>query len=251
MPIRDMDMYATWQRRESHSQATTSCSTSTVIPSSSQGVLDDGVGVPVGSNRGASGIDGVLSTAAGFAAGLKRCVTLTVGDVSFLHDINGLNLLRTGVCVCLCAIILGIINCTICCFASNILCSVALFQCVLAGHCFVSSCWSLCSPVAILVVGAKPSKMMYAGDMQPPLTVVLINNGGGGIFSFLPIADAVMPEVFTPLWATPQNVDLAGVLSLLTQPLLTAQKRQLGAYISMVGSMYMEHSQSVVLLELQ
>lgn len=52
--------------------------------------------------------------------------------------------------------------------------------------------------------------MMYAGDMQPPLTVVLINNGGGGIFSFLPIADAVMPEVFTPLWATPQNVDLAG-----------------------------------------
>lgn len=56
---------------------------------------------------------------------------------------------------------------------------------------------------------------MYAGDMQPPLTVVLINNGGGGIFSFLPIADAVMPEVFTPLWATPQNVDLAGVLSLL------------------------------------
>lgn len=99
MPIRDMDMYATWQRQQSHSQATSSYSTSTVTPSSSQGVLDDGVGVPVGSNRGASGIDGVLSTAAGFAAGLKRCVTLTVGDVSFLHDINGLNLLRTGVCV--------------------------------------------------------------------------------------------------------------------------------------------------------
>lgn len=48
--------------------------------------------------------------------------------------------------------------------------------------------------------------------MQPPLTVILINNGGGGIFSFLPIADAVVPEVFTPLWATPQNVDLAGQL---------------------------------------
>ena len=55
---------------------------------------------------------------------------------------------------------------------------------------------------------------MCAGDMQPPLTVVLINNGGGGIFSFLPIADAVMPEVFTPLWATPQNVDLAGAVFL-------------------------------------
>ena len=49
-----------------------------------------------------------------------------------------------------------------------------------------------------------------AGDSQPPVTVVLINNGGGGIFSFLPIADAIPDDVFTPLWATPQNVDLAG-----------------------------------------
>ena len=81
MPIRDMDMYATWKH-----------------VSSSQGIVADGSGCPVGSNRGASGIDGVLSTAAGFAAGLKRPVTLVVGDVSFLHDINGLNLLRTGWC---------------------------------------------------------------------------------------------------------------------------------------------------------
>lgn len=27
-----------------------------------------------------------------------------------------------------------------------------------------------------------------AGEARPPLTVVLVNNGGGGIFSFLPIA---------------------------------------------------------------
>ena len=47
-------------------------------------------------NRGASGIDGVMSSAAGFAAGLGRAVTLVVGDISFLHDVNGLNLLRTG-----------------------------------------------------------------------------------------------------------------------------------------------------------
>ena len=62
---------------------------------------------------------------------------------------------------------------------------------------------------------------MYAGDMQPPLTVILINNGGGGIFSFLPIADALAPEVFTPLWATPQNVDLAGQQSQCTCQLST------------------------------
>ena len=99
MPVRDMDMYATWQRQCSNAQASTSYTPGEVHTSTSkpcQGVLDVGVGVSVGSNRGASGIDGVLSTAAGFAAGLKRPTTLVVGDVSFLHDINGLNMLRTG-----------------------------------------------------------------------------------------------------------------------------------------------------------
>ena len=52
--------------------------------------------MPIACNRGASGIDGVLSTAAGYAAGLRRGVTLVIGDVSFLHDCNGLSLLRTG-----------------------------------------------------------------------------------------------------------------------------------------------------------
>ena len=55
-----------------------------------------GLAAPVAANRGASGIDGVLSTAAGFAFGLSRAVTLVVGDISFLHDINGLSLLRSG-----------------------------------------------------------------------------------------------------------------------------------------------------------
>lgn len=55
-----------------------------------------GFSTPVSANRGASGIDGVLSSAAGYAEGLGRGVTLAVGDVSFLHDVNGLNLLRTS-----------------------------------------------------------------------------------------------------------------------------------------------------------
>ena len=50
-----------------------------------------------------------------------------------------------------------------------------------------------------------------AGEMRPPLTVVLINNGGGGIFSFLPVAEEVPSDIFSQLWATPQNVDLAGM----------------------------------------
>ena len=66
-----------------------------------------------------------------------------VGDLSFLHDINGLNLLRTR-------------------------------------------------------------------EARPPLTVVLINNKGGGIFSFLPVKGEVTEEQFSTLWATPQNVDLEG-----------------------------------------
>lgn len=86
MPIRDLDMYAT----------TRSPCTASSSASQGQGPVQAGIGAPVACNRGASGIDGVLSTAAGFAAGLGRGVTLVVGDVSFLHDINGLNLLRTG-----------------------------------------------------------------------------------------------------------------------------------------------------------
>ena len=41
------------------------------------------------------------------------------------------------------------------------------------------------------------------------MTVLLINNGGGSIFSFLPIADSLPPDTFNRLWTTPQNVDLS------------------------------------------
>ncbi|WP_448562297.1 2-succinyl-5-enolpyruvyl-6-hydroxy-3-cyclohexene-1-carboxylic-acid synthase [Trichothermofontia sp.] len=88
-------------------------------------------------NRGANGIDGILSTACGIAHRGQPSVLLT-GDLALLHDTNGL-LLRKN----------------------------------LVGH----------------------------------LTIVLINNNGGGIFELLPIAQFEPP--FTDFFATPQNIDFA------------------------------------------
>ena len=66
MPVRDMDAFA----------------------------APGGPNVPVASNRGASGIDGTVATAAGFAEGLGRPATLLIGDLALLHDLNSLALLR-------------------------------------------------------------------------------------------------------------------------------------------------------------
>ena len=92
----------------------------------------DGPAVPVFANRGASGIDGILSTAAGIAAA-RGTATALVGDQAFLHDLNAL-----------------------------------------AG----------------------------IARLQPSLTIVLLNNGGGRIFSLLPIADDT--ETFSP-WFDAQH----------------------------------------------
>ncbi|TNV21472.1 2-succinyl-5-enolpyruvyl-6-hydroxy-3-cyclohexene-1-carboxylic-acid synthase [Buttiauxella sp. B2] len=51
-------------------------------------------GYPVFSNRGASGIDGLLSTAAGVQRATARTTLAIVGDLSALYDINSLALLR-------------------------------------------------------------------------------------------------------------------------------------------------------------
>lgn len=45
-------------------------------------------------NRGASGIDGLIATAAGCAAGSQQPMVLLIGDISFFHDLNSLQLAR-------------------------------------------------------------------------------------------------------------------------------------------------------------
>jgi 2-succinyl-5-enolpyruvyl-6-hydroxy-3-cyclohexene-1-carboxylate synthase len=90
--------------------------------------------LPVAANRGASGIDGTVATAVGFARGLERPVTLLIGDLALLHDLNSLAMLR---------------------------------------------------------------------DVR--VVVVVLNNDGGGIFSFLPVAS--QRQFFEPYFGTPQGVD--------------------------------------------
>jgi 2-succinyl-5-enolpyruvyl-6-hydroxy-3-cyclohexene-1-carboxylate synthase len=88
-------------------------------------------------NRGANGIDGILSTAFGIAYKNQSSVLLT-GDLAFLHDVNAL-----------------------------------LIKPNFKGH----------------------------------LTIILINNHGGGIFEFLPIsAPAFEREIFEKYFAMPQSV---------------------------------------------
>jgi 2-succinyl-5-enolpyruvyl-6-hydroxy-3-cyclohexene-1-carboxylate synthase len=107
--------------------------------------------ITVRSNRGANGIDGVVSTALGSAAVATGPVALVVGDLSFLHDLNAL-------------------------------------------------------------VAAK------LHDLSA--TIVLVNNDGGGIFSFLPqgtasIPGAGLPERYEELFGTPHGIDVGPIVTAL------------------------------------
>lgn len=53
-----------------------------------------GTDVPVYANRGASGIDGTVATAAGVVEGRGAPATLLIGDLALWHDVNSLALLQ-------------------------------------------------------------------------------------------------------------------------------------------------------------
>lgn len=94
--------------------------------------------VRIMANRGANGIDGVVSSALGASAASSQeePTVLVIGDLSFFHDLNGL---------------------------------------------------------------------LAARLYRLNLTIVLVNNDGGGIFSFLP--QAAYPEHFEQLFGTPTGLD--------------------------------------------
>jgi 2-succinyl-5-enolpyruvyl-6-hydroxy-3-cyclohexene-1-carboxylate synthase len=66
MPVRDMDTHA----------------------------ATHGAAPEVATNRGASGIDGTISSAAGFVRGTGRPTVCVIGDLAMLHDLNSLAMLR-------------------------------------------------------------------------------------------------------------------------------------------------------------
>ncbi|UZD46513.1 2-succinyl-5-enolpyruvyl-6-hydroxy-3-cyclohexene-1-carboxylic-acid synthase [Peribacillus frigoritolerans] len=99
--------------------------------------LNNEKGIQTIANRGANGIDGVVSTALGVSTVSKNTV-LAIGDLSFFHDMNGL-------------------------------------------------------------LAAKLQKQN--------ITILLVNNDGGGIFSFLPQANE--REHFETLFGTPHGLDFS------------------------------------------
>ena len=124
-------------------------SEATLVVASSMPVRDvEAFGLPrerpprVLANRGANGIDGVVSTAIGVALATAGPTVALVGDLAFLHDVSAL-------------------------------------------------------------VGPA--------DAEVDLTVVVADNTGGGIFSFLAPADALDGHSFDQLFGTPQASDPAAV----------------------------------------
>jgi 2-succinyl-5-enolpyruvyl-6-hydroxy-3-cyclohexene-1-carboxylate synthase len=100
-------------------------------------------------NRGANGIDGLVSSGIGAAHASGRPTTIVSGDLGLLHDVGGLAALR---------------------------------------------------------------------DVSTPVRIVVIDNGGGGIFHFLPQEQALADEEFEALLGTPRGVDAAKAAALFDLP---------------------------------
>ncbi|VVA98761.1 unnamed protein product [Arabis nemorensis] len=129
MPIRDVDMYGCSSGNYSH---VVDMMLNAELPCQ---------WIQVTGNRGASGIDGLLSSATGFAVGCKKRVVCVVGDISFLHDTNGLAILKQRIA-------------------------------------------------------------------RKPMTILVINNRGGGIFRLLPIAKRTEPSVLNQYFYTSHDISI-------------------------------------------
>ncbi len=88
MPVRDLD--ALWPVGSLALETLGRDATLALSPSLAGGEADPGALLEALGNRGASGIDGITSTALGVAWGSGRRVVALLGDLALLHDLNGL-----------------------------------------------------------------------------------------------------------------------------------------------------------------
>ncbi|GAB0489388.1 hypothetical protein MMPV_000607 [Pyropia vietnamensis] len=137
------------------------------------------VGATVAANRGASGIDGIVSSAIGWAVGSGSPVTLLVGDMALLHDGCGFHMYGANTAS-------GAASCG-----------------VNSGRGGGGSGGGGGSDGGGGSGGGSPA--------LPPLRTVVVNNGGGGIFSFLPVASS--PAVFGRAFSTPHDANFGGLAS--------------------------------------
>ena len=100
MPIRDVDMYSSAALASASASAAPGAAAKPALPhqqphpQSHEDKLS--LGPRVYTNRGVSGIDGLISTAAGISAQASDPVVAILGDVSFIHDLNGLQLISSS-----------------------------------------------------------------------------------------------------------------------------------------------------------
>ncbi|MEZ8988901.1 2-succinyl-5-enolpyruvyl-6-hydroxy-3-cyclohexene-1-carboxylic-acid synthase [Vibrio breoganii] len=64
-------------------------------------MVSQNLNVEAYSNRGASGIDGIIATSAGVVAGSSKPTLTFIGDTSLLHDLNSLSLIADKGCIVL------------------------------------------------------------------------------------------------------------------------------------------------------
>ncbi len=64
--------------------------------------------------------------------------------------------------------------------------------------------------------------LLAAPSAAGSLTIVVLDNDGGGIFSFLPIADRAAPDAFEALFRTPHGRDLRALASFFEVPVTDA-----------------------------
>jgi 2-succinyl-5-enolpyruvyl-6-hydroxy-3-cyclohexene-1-carboxylate synthase len=69
--------------------------------------------------------------------------------------------------------------------------------------------WALAGDLSLL----HDVNGLATGDPRPDLTIVVVDNDGGGIFSLLPQATDTDPATFERLFGTPHGVDLARLVS--------------------------------------